>query len=89
MLPSLDKVIIHKTITDPTTAKSIAGNAHPPSLDEVIINKTITNLKTTKPTARNAHPAGWAKTALNRALSAVPRTIGFFSASKANLRNAP
>ena len=75
--------------TPPQSFLDVIERHMKPILDKVIIHKTISSPTTAKPIARNAHPVAWAKAALNRALSAVPRTIGFFSATKANLRNAP
>ncbi len=70
--------------------QSIVERRHTlPSLDKVIIHKAITNPTTAKPIVRSAHPVAALMAARNRDLSAVPRSIGFFSASKANLRNAP
>ena len=37
----------------------------------------------------NSYLFGGLKSVLHRAMSSVPRCVGFFSSSKANLRNAP
>jgi hypothetical protein len=61
----------------------------PYGVNKVNIHKTINKPAMTKPSAKNVHLVAGLKAAHNRALSAVPRPIGFFSAAKANLRNAP
>ncbi len=67
-----------------------------PVLNKVIIHKTGADLTVLeprptalRPSASNAYQFTGLQAARNWAISALPRCIGFFSATKANLRNAP
>ena len=61
----------------------------PPTSDKVLIQKTGTNPTPLKPTACTAYEFIGLQAARSWAISALPRCIGFFSATKVNLRNAP
>lgn len=65
-------------------------------LNKVIIHKTGADLTplepcpiALRPTTSNAYQFTGLQRARNWAISALPRCVGFFSATKANLRNAP
>jgi hypothetical protein len=61
----------------------------PPILDKVLIRKTDTNLAPSKACASSAYQPKETKAFRNRAMSLATCSGGFFSSSKANLRNAP
>jgi hypothetical protein len=88
-------MIILKSTQDKVLAilQSVAGiveRRHAlPLLAKVIIQKTGANSTALKPIASNAYPFAGLRAARNWAISALPRCIGFFTATKANLRNAP
>lgn len=85
-LPILENVLIRKT------------GAHLPELVEAfepiqtakaIVNCFWPQLKDIQSGSSNAFLSIGLKSASNRAMSVGPCFVGFFSASKANLRNAP
>ena len=88
-------MIVLKSTQDKILAvlQSIAGildRRHElPVLAKVLIYKTGANPTAPKPSASNAYLFTSLQTARKRAMLALPRGIGFFSATKANLRNAP
>lgn len=60
-----------------------------PILDKVVIRRSDFNCSTAKASASKGYQPAESKPARQRSLSLVLRCIGFFSSSKANLRNAP
>ncbi len=95
-------MIVLKATQDKVLAilQSIAGiveRRHTlPVLNKVIIHKTGADLTVLeprptalRPSANSAYQFTGSQAARNWAISALPRCIGFFSTTKANLRNAP
>ena len=60
-----------------------------PNLDKVLIRKTDPNPAASKASASSAYLSTGLKAFRNRAMSVALCSGGFFSSSKANLRNAP
>ena len=88
-------MIVLKTTQDKvlTILQSVAGMVErrhtAPALANVLFSKIATNQITAMPAANSAYITSSRRAVRDWALSGVPRCIGFFSASKANLRNAP
>jgi len=60
-----------------------------PILANVLTRKTDTNPPASQASGSNSYLFAGLKAVRNRAMSVVPCCVGFFSSSKANLRNAP
>ena len=60
-----------------------------PILANVLIRKTNTTQTAARTSASKAYLSTGLKAVRNRAMSVVASCVGFFSSSKANLRNAP
>ena len=60
-----------------------------PILANVLIRKADTTPTASKASASKAYLSTGLKAVRNQAMSVVPCCVGFFSSSKANLRNAP
>ena len=60
-----------------------------PSLANVLIRKANTTPTASRVSASKAYLSTGLKAVRNQAMSVVPCCVGFFSSSKANLRNAP
>ena len=60
-----------------------------PSLVNVLIRKTNTTPTASRASASKAYLSTGLKAVRNLAMSVVASCVGFFSSSKANLRNAP
>ena len=58
-------------------------------LANVLICKTDISQTASKASGSNSYLSNELTAVRNRAMSVVPRCVGFFSSSKANLRNAP
>lgn len=60
-----------------------------PILANVLTRKTGTNSSASQASGGSAYLVTGLKSVRHRGMSVVPRCVGFFSSSKANLRNAP
>jgi len=86
MLPILANVLIRKT---GTPLPELVDAFEPNQTTKVIANIFWPLPKDIQSGSSNAFLSIGLKSASNRAMSVGPRFVGFFSASKANLRNAP